>query len=108
MSETKTYNGWKNYETWCVALWLDNEPGTYDHANELARNAFDRAGAEPRGRLTHEAAALINLAVALKGWVEDDLLPDLGASMAGDLLGAAISEVDWRAIAEHYIETNDL
>ena len=24
-----TYNGWKNYETWNVKLWLDNEQGTY-------------------------------------------------------------------------------
>ena len=23
------YNGWKNYETWNVALYLDNDEGTY-------------------------------------------------------------------------------
>jgi hypothetical protein len=26
------YNGWTNYETWNVALWLQNDPGLYDIA----------------------------------------------------------------------------
>ena len=26
------YNGWTNYETWNVALWLQNDPGFYDLA----------------------------------------------------------------------------
>lgn len=28
----ETYNGWSNYETWSVALWLQNDPGLYDMA----------------------------------------------------------------------------
>jgi len=27
-----TYNGWTNYETWNVALWLQNDEGLYDIA----------------------------------------------------------------------------
>jgi hypothetical protein len=30
----RTYNGWTNYETWNVALWLQNDPGLYDLARE--------------------------------------------------------------------------
>ena len=25
LKEATSYNGWKNYETWNVALWLDND-----------------------------------------------------------------------------------
>ena len=29
-----TYNGWTNYETWNVALWINNEEGLYNLAQE--------------------------------------------------------------------------
>jgi len=33
------YNGWKNYETWNVELWIQNDEGLYS----LARNPSDYA-----------------------------------------------------------------
>lgn len=29
-----TYNGWKNYETWNVALWIQNDEGFYSVAQD--------------------------------------------------------------------------
>jgi len=82
----RSYNGWTNYETWCVALWIDNEPGTYEERRDLARRARDE----------------YSYSKDLKAWVEEELIPDLGATMAADLLGAALSEVNWQEIAENW------
>ncbi len=99
------YNGWKNYETWAVALWLDNEQGTHEAAREMARDTYENASERNRVPVwTSEQYARYTLADSLKAWVTDDMMPDLGASLAADLLGAALSEVDWNEIAEHYLD----
>lgn len=34
----KTFNGWSNYETWNVALWLNNNEGLYFGMLDAIRN----------------------------------------------------------------------
>ena len=36
--EDTTYNGWTNWETWNVALWIGNDPGLYELACDVARD----------------------------------------------------------------------
>jgi|DEB0MinimDraft_3_1074331.scaffolds.fasta_scaffold323104_1 hypothetical protein len=38
---TETYNGYANYETWNVALWLQNDAGLYSLACEVANRGGD-------------------------------------------------------------------
>jgi len=102
------YNGWRNYETWAVMLWLDNEQPSAERARTIARQAI--ADANDRDRITDEvgidrdASARHLLADNLKADVEAGFVPDLGATLAADLLNAALSDVDWDEIAHHLID----
>jgi|SRR6185369_2179849 len=90
---TERFNGWSNYETWAVASCLDNDEESYKWRRAAAREAF----------ASHESAATAISAFAeqLKATHEEDM-PEVGGVFA-DLLGAALGEVDWYEIAEHYI-----
>ena len=44
MTETdSSYNGWSNYETWVVNLWLGNVEGSYNTCRSLAQRCFEEA-----------------------------------------------------------------
>lgn len=82
-----TYNGWTNYETWNVNLWLGDD----EYFRELARDAVDMYQAEQALKeYTEEVAEMLVPAVVQ------------GASFVSDMFGGALSEVNWREIAEHY------
>jgi hypothetical protein len=93
MSDT-TYNGWTNYETWCVNLWIDNEQGTQEEWAENARECLKDADFD-------KDAALSNLADMLKDTIEDNA-PILDGVFS-DLLRAALGSVDWREIAQNML-----
>lgn len=100
----ETYNGWTNYPTWAVNLWLSNDEGLYLGAR--ARTSAVLNEEHPTSEYwTVEESQRFNVADTLKSWVELDLAPDLGASFAADLLGYALGQVDWNEIADAWIET---
>ncbi|NIU00386.1 MAG: hypothetical protein GWN01_05435 [Nitrosopumilaceae archaeon] len=35
MAQVTTYNGFTNWDTWDLALWLNNDEGIYNHALNL-------------------------------------------------------------------------
>ena len=95
--ESKDYNGWTNYETWLVALWIDNDPGTYERRREMATEAYEANECD-------RDAASRDLAEELKVWVEEELAPTPEPGLLSDLVGAALGEVNWDEIASNYIE----
>ena len=97
-----TYNGWSNYETWAVSLWLENEESNYSYWREQARNHRDQAPESPEvrdGTWTADKATVIHLAEQLKGEVTNDS-PLQEPSLYADLLTATLAEVNWGEIAE--------
>ena len=109
MEETG-YNGWKNYETWCVSLWLSNDEGLYNETLAMAQAAVEGiADDDPveRARYGLPDDRVYSLANDLREYVEE--LPEVTAITGGsasfvvDLLGAALSEVDWQEIAANLL-----
>jgi len=87
------YNGYTNYQTWAVSLWLDNEEGIYKHVRNVAKRIQSEHGTE----------ALYKLESWLKEFVESrNPLADT-ASMYADILNNALAWVDYREIAENIL-----
>ena len=76
------HNGWTNWETWNVALWLQNDsPSVLAWATEAAEDNPD----------------------ALQGFVESDYLSEL-SGLASDLVTNALAGVNWAEIADALTE----
>lgn len=89
MSQTdKTYNGWTNYETWAVKLWMDNDYEEYKHW----QNRADRS------------TETYTLAQEIKEVFQNNNPLDGQANVYTELLNGALSEVNWHEIAEALIE----
>ena len=100
----ETYNGWTNYPTWCVNLWLSNDEGLYHATQDLVRRERNMYRGEYFENMNlGDGVSKSQVADALKTFVIDDLAPDLGATFAADLLGYALSEVDWFEIADAWL-----
>ena len=89
----KGYNGWANYETWCVHLWLTNEEGSYRYWREEAGRHRKKSGEDASGTLAEQ----------LKSELEE-ASPIEEASLFSDLLNAALGEVDWFEVADAFLE----
>lgn len=104
MSTETGYNGWTNYETWCVSLWLSNDEYNYQATRDMAEE--HAAGYDETDEGRHSATN--DLAIELKEFVDtlaEETCPGsrTGASFVCDLLGAALGEVDYFEIATNLL-----
>lgn len=96
MTSESGYQGWKNRETWCAALWIGNEQGLYEEACEMANAAAD----------------VYHLSKDLEAWWEsifEEQIEELNnnSPILADFLNHGIDMVDWYEIAEHYYADAD-
>ena len=95
--ENETHQGYKNYETFVVCNWLDNDQELLYESAQRAREAAES------GEIPDAAAA-----TALREWIEAEKLTedretevwDVLDGPAGSLLNAALGEVDWLEVAQ--------
>lgn len=104
-AEDHKYNGWGNYETWTVSLWLDNDQHNYRYWRAEAQRHLKEAPGDQRvrnGHWTPEETARFTLAGQLKREVTDGV-PLRQAGMYTDLLHGALSDVDWFEIVDSWM-----
>lgn len=98
----KEYNGWYNYETWVVNLWMDNEEGIHDYWREQAQEIYKET--EPTDNTPKTIQAKWNLANIIKEQITENNPLIEEATLYSDLMSAALSEVNWDEIANHFID----
>ena len=110
MIESKKYNGWKNYETWNIKLWLDNDHPSYDLYHEWLNDAKEAAIIEDKENhsefLTIEDHTKRILADKIKEYTEENNPLNDTANVYTDLLNSALSEVDYYEIEENIMSDN--
>ena len=82
------YNGWTNYETWLVSVWIDNEQhfleGLKEVANKKTKFEFEKDD-------------------EIKDIIEDYVMgSNPKATLRMDLINSALSRVNWREITNSY------
>lgn len=103
MADTR-HEGWTNYETWSVKLWIDNEEGSYLYWREATRESWRSAKADYL--FTRLERAALALADRLKEDHEENM-PEV-AGVFGDLLSYALSSVNWYEIARAMTDDEEL
>lgn len=105
--ELEKYNGWTNYETWAVGLWIDNDEFSQSRAQELGKEMLKNAPKDSNVKnkiWTVCETAKFRLSEKLKEQYENDNpLLDKEASLYSDLLNASLSDVNWDEVAESYL-----
>ena len=99
-----TYNGWTNYETWCVNLWIDNEEGSHiywrEQASECLQDAIDNDDEDPKEEATAELARRLESE-------HEGSMPEL-SGVWSDLLQHALGMTEWREIASNMLADSDV
>ena len=112
MTNETSYNGYTNYETWNVSLWIDNDQGEQEFWQEQAKATLEahltlRASAGSFTTTyvgTVEEDSAYALSQELQSHFEDNNPLADKPSTYSDMLSAALRVVNWYEIATNMIE----
>jgi hypothetical protein len=104
-----TYNGYSNYETWAVQLWIDNTESKSAYWRRLAEEVYNHQASEQVHFSKVEDATCIlaeKLRDSYNGGMEA-LLSDGNATgtVWADLLNASVCAVNFHEIAKNLMES---
>jgi hypothetical protein len=108
MSNEQTYNGWKNYQTWVVNLWFDND-GFNEMFEEWAKECIED-NLDSGDASDIRSNAKYDLAKRIEEYADElqEMSNIQTSGMFADLLTNALGNVYWDEIAEHYTDEVEL
>jgi hypothetical protein len=103
---SSTYEGWANFETWCVDQAMTGDPQNGRYWRSVARWHAREAKARHPGRETcrearHHARVRLGREIS-QGLYDNRPMPT--SDLYADLLSAALDNVDYAAIAERLLD----
>lgn len=95
-------NGWSNYFTWSVHIWLDQ---TFHAETRLRiRKLFDEAEKKHPRKDRARDQTMLDLADEMKARFEETFNRELeAATITGQILSRAVGEVCWEEVARYWI-----
>lgn len=109
----KEYNGWTNYETWNMNLWLTNDSGFYEVAEDAIEVIVsdDYTDTEDKPISIDKDDLVCKTAEWLKDYAYDVYLDEFDSAHfnrsygpIGDFVHASWSLINWYPIAEHLVD----